>query len=215
MKQRFGNWVVAGATLLAAGTAGAQQVSTTTEVKDGVTYQVTTRVVERALPTTEYQTREEKFYRPQISTQYQTHQQTYLSPTTQYQMVPRLAGRWNPFVQPYWVYDYVPVTRWEARPATVHVPLTKTDWVEETRRLQVPVTTYKTVKEEQITKVALGVAPATSPRTLAADASPTSIASQPTNNWRPNSIGGQQLTNDPPANSPYESSPPLGDRYKR
>lgn len=216
MQQRLTIWIFASSAFLLAASAGAQ-VTTTTEVVDGVTYQVTKRVVERSLPTTEYQTREEKYYRPQVSTQYQTHQQTYLTPVTQYQLVPRLAGRWNPFVQPYWTYEYAPVTRWEARPATVQIPLAKTDWVEEKRTLQVPVTTYKTVKEEYISKVAQSVTPLSAPpRTFAADQSATSIASQPTTGgWRGSDVSSQQLTNDPPAKSPYDSPAPTTQRYQR
>jgi len=94
--------------------------------------------------------------------------------------VPRLYGRWNPLVAPYWVHELRPTTRWEARPTTVQVPVARTDWVEETRTSQVPVTTYRTVPEEYTSRVALSVAPGG-----------TSVASRP--------IGGQQMTNDPPA----------------
>lgn len=213
MKQRLGIWTIVSSVAIFTGSARGQ-VTTTTETVDGITYQVTKRVVERSMPTTEYQTREEKYYRPQVSTQYQTHQQTYLTPVTQYQLVPRLAGRWNPFVQPYWTYDYTPVTRWEARPTTVQVPLAKTDWVEEKRTLQVPVTTYKTVKEEHTSRVALSVAPtSTPPRSFAGNQSATSIASQPApNTWQSSGIGGQPLPTDPPAKSPYDNPAP---RYQR
>jgi hypothetical protein len=68
----------------------------------------------------------------------------------------------------------------------VQIPVAKTDWVEETRTSQVPVTTYRTVPEEYTSRVAVSVAPG------GAD---TSVANRP--------IGGQQLTNDPPAQSPY------------
>ncbi|MEX2168094.1 MAG: hypothetical protein WD851_02190 [Pirellulales bacterium] len=222
MKQRPGFRIFAsgialltGSAVLIAGSASGQ-VTTETEVVDGVTYQVTRRVVERSMPTTEYQTREEKYYRPQVSTQYQTHQQTYLTPVTQYQLVPRMAGRWNPFVQPYWTYEYAPVTRWEARPTTVQVPLAKTDWVEEKRTLQVPVTTYKTVKEEYISKVAQSVTPSTAPRAFAATQPAASLASQPTTSgWQRSDFGGQQLSNDPPATPPYGNPAPVSERYKR
>ena len=55
---------------------------------------------------------------------------------------------WNPLGTPYWTHELRPVTRWEARPATVQVPVARTNWVEETRTTQVPVTTYRTVPEE-------------------------------------------------------------------
>jgi hypothetical protein len=164
---------------------------------DGTQYQVTRRVVERSVPTIEYQAREQKVYRPQVTTQYQSYQQTYLTPVTQYQWVARLNGRWNPFVQPYWTHELAPVTRWEARPGTVQIPTARTDWVAETRTEQVPVTTYRTAREEVITHMPVG------PSASGA----TSIASRP--------IGGQQLQNDPPATaSPWASSSGT-DTYRR
>jgi hypothetical protein len=56
----------------------------------------------------------------------------------------------------------------------------RTDWVEETRTTQVPVTTYRTVPEEYVSKVAVSASP-----------SGGIVASRP--------IGGQQMTSDPPA----------------
>ena len=167
------------------------QSTTTLENENGVTYRVTRQVVQRSIPTTEIQTRQDKVYRPQVRTEYQTYQQTYLTPVTEYRWVPRLRGTLNPFVAPYWAHELVPTTRWEARPATVQVPVARTEWVEETRTTQVPVTTYRTVPEEYTSRVAVGPAPA--------GATTTSVAMQP--------IGGQQLKSDPPRDSnPWASS---------
>jgi hypothetical protein len=187
-------------TTLALSTSGTAQESTTFETgPDGMQYRVTRRVVQRSVPTTELQTREQKVYRPQVTTQYQSYQQTYLTPVTQYQWVARLNGRWNPFVQPYWTHELAPVTTWQAQPATVQVPVARTDWVVETRTAQVPVTTYRTAQEEFTERVAVGVAPG--------GAGAPSVAS------RPAPIGGQQLSNDPPATaSPWATS---GDIYRR
>jgi hypothetical protein len=149
---------------------------------DGITYRVTKQVVQRSIPTTEYQTREQKLYRPQMRTEYQSYQQTYLTPVTEYHWVPRLRGRWNPFMPPYWAHGLTPTTRWEARPATVQVPVARTEWVEETRTTQIPVTTYRTVPEEYTSRVAVSAGPV--------GGATTSLASQP--------IGSQQLQSDPP-----------------
>jgi len=174
--------------------ANAQSTSETV-VENGVTYQVTRQVIQRSVPTTEYQTREQKVYRPQVTTQYQSYQQTYLTPVTEYQWVSRMHGAWNPFQQPYYTTELAPVTRWEARPSTVQVPVARTDWVEETRTTQVPVTTYHTVADEISAKRAISVAPGAG----------TAIASRP--------IGGQQLDKDPPSGpSPLRSS---SDAYRR
>src|SRR3954468_3253649 len=145
----------------AAALATAVQGQTTTTYEDGpdgVKWQVTRQVVQRSIPTTEYQPREQKVYRPQITTEYQSYQQTYLTPVTQYQYVPHLRNWWNPFTGAYWTHDLQPVTRWEARPATVQVPVAKTNWVEETHTTQVPVTTYRTVPEEIMRKQVVSVA---------------------------------------------------------
>jgi hypothetical protein len=184
---------------MACGSASlAQESSTYEEGPDGVRYRVTRRVTQRSIPTTEYQTREQKVYRPQVTTDYHSYQQTYLTPVTEYQFVPRLQGRWNPFVQPYWAHQLAPVTRWEARTGTTHVPVSRTDWVEEIRTSQVPVTTYRTVPEEYTSRVAVGVSPG---------ASTTAIASRP--------IGGQQLQSDPPrTESPWAESS-SGDTFRR
>jgi hypothetical protein len=62
---------------------------------------------------------------------------------------------WNPFAQPYWTHNLEPFTRWETRPGTVQVPVARTDWVEETRTAQVPITEYRTVNDETITRTAI------------------------------------------------------------
>jgi hypothetical protein len=149
---------------------------------------VTHNVTQRAIPTTEYQTQESKSYRPQVSTEYRSYPQTYVAPVTEYQWVARQRGLW-PFVQPYWSHELVPVTRWEARPGTVQVPVARTDWIEETRTTQVPVTTYRTVQDHTTHRVAISAPP--SPSMMASGtSSSTSVAMQP--------IGGQQMQGDPP-----------------
>lgn len=156
------------------------QTSTLETSPDGVTY----RVTQRSIPTTEYQAREQKSYRPQVTTEYRSYSQTYVTPVTEYQWVARYRGWWNPFVQPYWSHELVPVTRWEARPGTVQVPVARTDWVEETRTVQVPVTTYRTVQD----RYAISATPVAG--ALAGGGLATSVAQRP--------IGGQQMTSDPP-----------------
>lgn len=201
-------WLVA--SLVA--TAATAQVTTTEEVgADGVRYRVTRQIVNRAIPTTEYQTREQKVYRPQVTTQYQSYQQTYLVPVTEYRYVPHLRNWWDPFGGAYWTNELEPVTRWEARPTTVQVPVARTDWVAETQTSQVPVVTYKTVPEEYTSKVAVSV-PATN-HTAIASSSAGTIA--PT---RPPTVGGEQYQGgDPPRTaSQWSSVKPTDDSpYRR
>jgi len=172
------------ASFLVSALAHAQESTTYEPGPDGVQYKVTRRVVQRSIPTTEYQTREQKVYRPQVTTDYQSYQQMYSVPVTEYRWVSRQHGWWNPLAKSYWTHNLEPFTRWETRPGTVQVPTARTDWVEETRTSQVPVTVYRTVPEEYTSRVAVSVSP-----------SGTSVASRPTS---------QQLDSDPPRNaSPF------------
>lgn len=194
------SWLAVTAIAISAnGQAATSQPATSYEDgPDGVRYRVTRQVVQRSIPTTEYQSREQKVYRPQVTTEYQSYQQTYYSPVTEYQWVPRLKNWWNPFGEAYWTHELTPVTRWEARPTTVQVPVARTNWVEETHTTQVPVTTYRTVPEEYTQKVVESVAPR--PAGISpADSTATSVASR--------SAGGQQLQSDPPrSQSPWATS---------
>lgn len=184
--------------------ASPSHAQVTYEQRDGIRYQVTRQVVQRQVPVTVMQDRQQTVYRQQVTTQSLSHQQLYCMPVTQYQWVSRLNGRWNPFVTPYWTHHLKPVTHWQQQVATVQIPVTQTTWVPETRTVQVPVTTYRTAEEETISRVALN-----EPRSLAG-ARPLSprgpsatLAARP--NYTPRSasrsaspIGGVALENDPP-----------------
>lgn len=160
---------------------------------DGVTYKVTRRVSQGLAPMTEMQTREEKVLRPRTNTQYQAYQQSYLTPVTEYRWVSRLKGRWNPLVQPYWAQQLEPFTRWENRLSTVHVPTTSTEWVEERRTVQTPVTTYRTVQNESVSRVAVSTPPAAvQPNTFTPAETPL-VASRPAS-----VVGGQRMYTDIP-----------------
>lgn len=200
-------WLAATAiTVSANGQAASQPGATYEDGPDGVRYRVTRQVVQRSIPTTEYQSREQKVYRPQVTTEYQSYQQTYFTPVTEYQWVPRLRNRWNPFVDAYWTHELTPVTRWEARPATVQIPVARTNWIEESRTTQVPVTTYRTVPEEYTQKVVVSVAP-TGTNLAPSDSSATNVASRP--------VGGQQLQSDPPRSQSPWATTQGGDNYRR
>jgi hypothetical protein len=184
MKPSLGTlgWLVG----LAICTESYAQVSQSLEQSGGVTYQVTRQVVPKSIPVTEYQTRQSVTYQPQTTTQFQTYAQTYVSPVTQYQWVSRYKGWWNPFVRPYWSTQLEPVTSWQAHQGTVQVPVTRTDMVPYTHTAQVPVTTYRTVQEEHISRVAVSASPIGA-------AGSTSVATRPLDSY-----GGQQMASDPP-----------------
>lgn len=176
-------WLVVGALSSA---AMAQGSVTYEDGVDGVRYQVTRQPTQLTVPKTEIQTREQKVYQPQVVTEYQSYQHTYLTPVTQYQYVPHLRNWWNPITGAYWTHDLQPVTYWQARPATVQVPVSRTNWVETRQTYQVPVTTYQTVAGENIDRRAVGIASNAGP----APTTSTAVATAP--------IGGQQLQSDPP-----------------
>lgn len=197
------------AVLLTMGPASAMAQSTVEMVKgdDGQMYRVTRQTVSRTVPVTEYQTREEKVYRPRTTTEYQPIATSQTTPVTEYRWVSRQRGWWNPFIEPYWTHQLEPFTRWEQRPATVHVPTTRTDWVEEKRSVQIPVTSYKTVQEEYTQRVAVsaptGVATPTTSAPLVATAPASGLR------W-----GGERLDNDPPRTASRWEAPVTSNRYR-
>jgi hypothetical protein len=92
-----------------------------------------------------------------------------------------------------------PQTYWQPMPATVQVPVARTEWVESSRTVQTPVTTYRNVQEEYTSRVAVSVPPGSSaPRTFASQDSGTSIATLPSSPSTTNRYGGERLENDPP-----------------
>lgn len=183
-------------------TTGAQVVTPTPgaapEVKeetiDGVKYQVTRQTVQQTVPVTIMKDQQQTVYTPKASTENVTHQQVYSIPVTQYEVVPVLHGRWNPFVEPYYTYETQLVTRYQEQVVNVQIPVSKSEWVTETKTVQVPVTEYRTAQQEIVTRVALtGGEPA---KTYAAQPSATSQ---------------QVVTNQPATIQPYNSqtySPP-------
>src|SRR5689334_23285582 len=93
--------------------------------KDGITYQETRRVVQRPVVETRLESREQTVYREQIKTELRDSSRVVQVPVTEYKLQMCMVDRWNPFVQPSYVYKYVPVTRWEMRQETVRTPITQ------------------------------------------------------------------------------------------
>lgn len=195
---RRGVWVAAVLSSgILVGSAPAEEVKYETGA-DGVRYQVTTRVVQRQVPVTVMQDRQQTTYAQQITTNHLSHQQLYSVPVTQYQWQSQLRGRWNPFITPYWTHNLRPTTTWHQQVANVQIPVSSAAWVPQTKTVQVPVTQYRTAEETVTTRVAmnesrrLGSAqPAGARQNQNATAT---IASRPSTVL----IGGRQLENDPP-----------------
>lgn len=190
---------------------------------NGERLQVKTEVVREQVPVTEMREQQQTIYRPQMTTENYQQQQVVSVPVTQYQLVSRIHGRWNPFVTPYWTHHYEPVTTWQQQVATVQVPVNRVAWQPEVRTVQVPVTTYRTAEKTVTTRVALneprplaGARPLAESHALAGTpyvaaqpavvngpsatigaASPTAWASRPLYQDAP-AAGGRKLESDPP-----------------
>jgi len=174
--------------------------------KDGVTYRETRQVLQRRIPETTYTDQTQTVYRDQYVTQTKDTVRTVLTPVTEYRVQPRLVGRWNPFIQPYFVYENVPTVRWESRTEVVPIQTASRQLVPETRTVRTPVTTWRTVEEEVISRVAVSATPqptsslASAPSssagvTLAGPLVPVKIPAAA----RSESFGGlSRLDNDPP-----------------
>ncbi len=124
-------------------------------VENGVQYRETRHTVARAVPVTEYRDHTQLHWRSQITTETHDRLHTVHTPVTEYQWVTRLHGRWNPFVQPYYSQQFVPVTRWHAQTQVVSTLVTRHQMVPEVKTVKVPVTQYRIANEEVTHRVAV------------------------------------------------------------
>lgn len=182
--------------------------------ENGIRYQVTKSIVPRQIPVTKTEERQVTSYRQQVTTENVQQQQVYSVPVTQYQVVSRLHGRWNPFITPYYTYEYEPVTVWQQQVANVQIPVTRATWAPETRTVQQPVMKWETHNQEIVTKTPIGPAPA-------AGGSNQMLAARPQSNSTPSATlspapaanatavasqqyGGQILQSDPPKSGGWQ-----------
>lgn len=174
--------------------------------KDGVTYRETRQVVQRRIPEVTYAEQAQTVYRDQCVTETKDTVRTSWTPVTEYRMQQRLVGRWNPFIQPYFVYENVPTVRWEARSEVVPVQTASRQLVPETRIVRTPVTSWRTVEEEVISRVAVSTSPSTSSALAALPSRSTNVVEagplvpvRIPESARGESIGGlSRLDSDPP-----------------
>ncbi|MBA4106835.1 MAG: hypothetical protein C0485_13870 [Pirellula sp.] len=209
MDMRRGIWatLALAAAAVGANSANAQQPEYID--KDGIRYQVIQRQVPTQVPITEMRSQEQTTYRQQVTTENVQHQQVYHVPVTQYQVVSQLHNRWNPFAEPYWTHHYEPVTTWQQQVGTVQIPVSKVDVVPETRTVQQPITTWKTVNNTITEHRAIGPTPngpgantmmaAAPSQNNAASATLQPVQSPPAARVAStNQLGGTQLQSDPP-----------------
>ncbi|NOY40710.1 MAG: hypothetical protein GXP26_02575 [Planctomycetes bacterium] len=193
------------------------QHTVTEDTRNGVRYQVTTRTVQRQVPVTVMQDRQQTVYTQQITTNHIAHQQLYNVPVTQYQWESRLNGRWNPFITPYWTHNLRPVTTWRQQVANVQIPVSNVAWVPQTKTVQVPVVQYRMAEEQIVTRVPIGNTSTLASTLSTATPTTARIAARPsvvplTSNTQP--IGGVQMTSDPPRKSTGWQTQQPSSRYR-
>jgi hypothetical protein len=142
------------ASLLGGGSAPADEVRY--YQKNGVTWCETRKTVEERVPVSRMEERTETVYREEFTTEMRDTTRTYWTPVTEYRWEAFWMGRWNPLVEPYLAYRYVPRTRWERRTETVEVPVNTRRWVPETRTVRRPVGGFQIVEREVVSRVPLG-----------------------------------------------------------
>lgn len=166
--------------------------------ENGTLYHETWQTIRRPVTETQVQERQQTVYREQVTTENLQTQQLTHTPVTTYQWEARWHNTWNPFGQPYVTYHWTPRTHWQTEARTVEVPVTRREWVPETKTVQVPVTTTRFEEQTQVSRVAVGPAPATAPLAFvpAQPSPPTEVA-------RREEVGGiRDLDEQPPRLDP-------------
>jgi hypothetical protein len=162
--------------------------------QNGLRYRETTRIVQRPVYDTQWVDQTREVYRPTYTTEQKPTTRTVYIPITEYQTRPVMHGRWNPFIEPYYEYRLVPVTRWETRLETVNIPVVRMQNTPEKQTVKVPVTTMRYENEEFIRREIVGRALG-DPQSGGAAAS---TAARDNRTTRLDGIGSKSLQGDPP-----------------
>ncbi|QDT03582.1 hypothetical protein K227x_19660 [Rubripirellula lacrimiformis] len=132
-----------------------------TDPSTGIVYRKVAKTIETPVVETKVESHQETVYTPKTITETKPESRTIYRPIVESTWQPRLNGRWNPFQQPSVSYHHVPQTRWEAHNEVVHRTQTRTEWVPETRKVDVPKQFVRMQREEKVDFEAVGrVAPA-------------------------------------------------------
>lgn len=121
-----------------------------TDPQTGIVYRQVARTVERPVVETKIESRAQTVYRPQTVSETKPEARTVYTPVIEHKWQPRMHGRWNPFQQPTIAYHHVPETRWEARSEIVNRTNTRTEWVAETRQVDVPQQLVRMEREQKV-----------------------------------------------------------------
>lgn len=135
-----------------------------TDPNTGIVYRKVAQTIERPVVETKMETQEQVVYTPQTVHETKPEARVMYTPVVESTWEPRVTGRWNPFVQPTVSYHHVPRTRWEARTETVQRTQTRTNWVPETRKIDVPKQIVRMERQEKVDFEPVGrVAPQATP----------------------------------------------------
>jgi hypothetical protein len=121
-----------------------------TDDATGIVYQQVTRTIDRPVVETQVEQKEQTVYRPQTVTESTPQMRTIYTPVVEYNWEPRVHGRWNPFQSPTIAYHHVPRARWEAKSEVVQRTSTRTEWVAETRTIEVPRNLVRMQREQKV-----------------------------------------------------------------
>ncbi|TWU54446.1 hypothetical protein Poly51_31650 [Rubripirellula tenax] len=131
-----------------------------TDPATGIVYRQVAKTIETPVVETKMVSQEQTVFTPKTVHETRPENRTVYTPITENVWQPRVTGRWNPFQQPTVAYEHVPQTRWEARNEVVQRTQSKTQWIPETRKVDVPQQIVRMDREQKVEYEAIGrVAP--------------------------------------------------------
>ncbi|MGB7328055.1 MAG: hypothetical protein WBD31_24480 [Rubripirellula sp.] len=141
-----------------------------TDPATGIVYRQVAQTIERPVYETKMQSRDQTVYTPQTVHETRPETRTVYTPITESTWQPRVTGRWNPFQQPTVEYQQVPQTRWEARNEVVQRTQSRTQWIAEKRKVDVPQQVVRMERQQKIAYEPVGrvATPAANPTGVSA-----------------------------------------------
>lgn len=145
----------------------------------GITYRETKSTVRVPVRKVRYEDRTQTCYREQYRTEFQDVSQTIYHPVVQYRWVPQWHDRWRIFQEPHLAYHLRGATVWQPQALTAQLPVTKREYLPETRVVRVPVVELAFEEREQVSRVAVSQTPPMASAPSPPGAAPTQVASRP------------------------------------
>jgi len=201
--------VTAGACLLGSAVIAQESTPYFTDPVSGIVYRKVHRTIERPVVETQLRPQESTVYRPETVVTSRPETRTVYSPAVSYSWEPKVTNRWNPFAQPTVIYQHTPRMHWEAKTETVDRKEATTNWVAETRKVDVPLQIVKIQREERVDYEPVDRI-AVSPQTRSADSTQAEIAAR----LRPMDPNYRYQPNISAPTSAYANSAPYRNEYQ-